>query len=205
MARPSNTATRRLQIADALLRVMARRGYEGASIAEIAAAAGLAPGLVHYHFAGKRDILAFALDLLATRHAARLDGALAAAGPSPARRLSAFIDAHLARGAAADPVALACWVTLGGEALRDQAVRAAYARAVADTSARLRALLDQGVRARVFSCRPADAAAAILAAIEGCFVLSAAAPGTIPRGSAARSVKRMTASLVGVASLAAAA
>ena len=47
MARPSNTEERRQQIVQGLLRVMAERGYERASIAEIARAAGLTPGLVH--------------------------------------------------------------------------------------------------------------------------------------------------------------
>lgn len=36
MARPGNTVERRAQIARALLKVMARRGYDGASIAAVA-------------------------------------------------------------------------------------------------------------------------------------------------------------------------
>ena len=56
MARPSNTEERRQQIVEGLLRVMAERGYERASIAEIAKAAGLSPGLVHYHFTEKQEL-----------------------------------------------------------------------------------------------------------------------------------------------------
>ncbi|HEY4122015.1 MAG TPA: TetR family transcriptional regulator, partial [Byssovorax sp.] len=48
---------RRAQIVAALARVMAARGYERATVAQIAAEAGLAAGLVHYHFASKRDVL----------------------------------------------------------------------------------------------------------------------------------------------------
>ena len=41
MPRPSNTAERRAQITGALVKVMARRGYDGATIADIAKAARL--------------------------------------------------------------------------------------------------------------------------------------------------------------------
>src|ERR1051325_1811277 len=57
MPRPSNTALRQDQIKDALLSVMAERGFDAATVAHIAQAAGLAPGLVHYHFASKQQIL----------------------------------------------------------------------------------------------------------------------------------------------------
>ena len=70
MARPSNTDERRLQIMGALVKVMARRGYDGASVADIARAARLTPGLVHYHFKNKQEILLAALrDLVARRDA----------------------------------------------------------------------------------------------------------------------------------------
>ena len=64
MARQSNTDERRAQIATALVDVMARRGYDGASVADIARAAGLTAGLVHYHFETKHAILIEALDRL---------------------------------------------------------------------------------------------------------------------------------------------
>ena len=56
MSRASNTDDRRAQIVDALIAVMAKHGYDGASIADIARKAGLAPGLVHYHFDSKLEI-----------------------------------------------------------------------------------------------------------------------------------------------------
>jgi TetR/AcrR family transcriptional repressor of bet genes len=57
MPRPSNTAERRAQIIEGLLNVIAADGYEGATIASIAKAAGLGSGLVHYHFTTKQAIL----------------------------------------------------------------------------------------------------------------------------------------------------
>src|SRR3954469_22131911 len=110
MPRPSNTELRQEQITQALVKVMARRGYDGASIGDIAKAARLTPGLVHYHFKSKQEILLEALGGLGTRHLARLDDRLVAVGGDPAAEVEAFIDLHLGLGADADPEALACWV-----------------------------------------------------------------------------------------------
>src|SRR5688572_20835936 len=107
MARPSNTEERRAQIAAGLMRVMARHGYDGASVAQVAAAAKLTPGLVHYHFKNKREILLEALDQLMRRHRERLETKLAAVGADPLKQVHAFIDFHLGLGADADPEALA--------------------------------------------------------------------------------------------------
>jgi TetR/AcrR family transcriptional repressor of bet genes len=191
MESPSNTDARRLQITRGLEVVMAKRGFDGASIADVAAAAGLTAGLVHYHFGNKLEILVALLDGLVARHDADLEAALRKAAGEPERELSAFIDFHLSRKAAA-PETLACWITLSGEALRQPAVAAPFEAAIARTVTRLSEILRRGVAARAFECaRPRAAAAALVAAIQGYFVLSATARTTIPAGSAARAVKQM--------------
>ena len=73
MPRPSNTEERQAQITGALMKVMAKRGYDGASVADIAKAARLTPGLVHYHFKSKQEILLAALRDLVARHDANLE------------------------------------------------------------------------------------------------------------------------------------
>jgi AcrR family transcriptional regulator len=45
------------QIVDAAGRVMARQGYGGTTMKDIAAEAGIAPGLIHYYFDSKEDLL----------------------------------------------------------------------------------------------------------------------------------------------------
>jgi len=77
MSRRPNTDERRAEIVTGLLAVMAERGYDGASITDIAASARLAPGLVHYHFSTKLEILIEATRRLASDHQAALDRALA--------------------------------------------------------------------------------------------------------------------------------
>ncbi|MFP2912882.1 TetR family transcriptional regulator, partial [Pyxidicoccus sp. 3LFB2] len=131
MPRPSNTEERRQQIVDGLLRVMAERGYERASVGEIAKAAGLSPGLVHYHFSEKQEILLTLVEQLASRVRARVATRLAKVKGDDARaRVDAFIDAFLATGADAAPASVASWVTISAEAIRQPEVRAAYENVV---------------------------------------------------------------------------
>jgi TetR/AcrR family transcriptional repressor of bet genes len=192
MPRPSNTEERRAQITAALVKVMARRGYDGASIADVARAARLTPGLVHYHFANKQEILLAALDDLVARHQAGLDARLAEAGGNPAAEVGAFIDFHLRLGADADQEALACWVLLSGEALREPKVQAGMEKALAAISGRLVDIIRRGAERRVFSCEdPRAAAGALVATIQGYFVLAATARRLIPKGSAARATRQM--------------
>ncbi|HEY3451320.1 MAG TPA: TetR/AcrR family transcriptional regulator [Myxococcales bacterium] len=197
MGRPSNTDERRLQILTAMIRVMARRGYDGAAIGEIAKAAHLTAGLVHYHFKSKEEILLAALDFISAAHLARLDQAIAQAGGQAVEEVGAFIDVHLGLGTYADPEALACWNLLSGEALRNRKVRERFERALAQIVRRLAASIRRGQEQWEFSCDDVDAAAAALVAtVQGYFVMGASARSTIPKGSAARSTRKMAEGLL---------
>jgi TetR/AcrR family transcriptional regulator, transcriptional repressor of bet genes len=191
MGRPSNRGARREQIVDGLLTVMARKGFEGATITEIAKAAGLAPGLVHYHFRDKQEIL---LELVARLSAVlenRLRGRLLAS-KSPREALDAYVDAHLATGADADPKAVASWVALGAEAVRQGKVKQAFVKALNRDHLRLQRLVQEALESTDdMDPRISEVAAPLFAAIQGFFLLSAVAPGSITEGSAATDVKRM--------------
>jgi TetR/AcrR family transcriptional repressor of bet genes len=195
MARPSNTEERRQQIVEGLLRVMAERGYERASVAEIAKAAGLSPGLVHYHFEGKQEILLTAVEQLAARARARVKARLERAKGEARTQVDAFLDAYLATGEDADPSAVAAWVTISAEAIQQPEVRAAYEKVVRADLGHLEELVGAVTGRR----RARAIAAGLFAAVQGYYVLSAAAPGLIPSGSAAATVKRMAAGLLDTA------
>src|SRR5215207_4597951 len=107
MARPSNSEERRGQIVDGLLEVMARQGYAQATVAAIGKAAGLTPGLLHYHFETKQDILVALVEQLTGALALRVARRLEAAGEGPRARLHAFLDAYVGLGEDADPRAVA--------------------------------------------------------------------------------------------------
>lgn len=197
MARPSNTEERRAQITGGLAKVMAKRGFDGASVAAVAKAARLSPGLVHYHFKNKQQILLALLNDLVAQHAAGLDARLQVAQGDPIDELVAFIDFHLGVGADADPQALACWILLSGEALRSQAVRVEFEQALQSIIARLREILRRGAASGTFTTASVDAAAsALVATIQGYFVLAATARSAIPSGSAAACAKQMAEGLL---------
>ena len=133
-------------------------------------------------------------------HGERLSFALAQAG-DPVKEVHAFIDFHLGLGAAADPEALACWILLSGEALRDAKVRGEYGKAMGAIVGKLFLAIARGVEQGVFRCGDVKAAAsALVATIHGYFVLAATARTLIPKGSAASSTKRMAAGLLGIRS-----
>jgi TetR/AcrR family transcriptional regulator, transcriptional repressor of bet genes len=191
MPRPSNRTQRREEIANALMRIMAKKGYEGAALSDVAAEANLTQGLIHYHFKDKLEILLEAQRMLMSRHMVALGTAIQSAG-SPSRQVAAFIDFHLGLGATKDPEALACWITLIGEAIRHQAVRDDFEQLTSSLSKMLAAIVKQGISGKVFRCNaPLVAAAALVAAIQGYLVLAATARSVIPKGSAAASTKAM--------------
>lgn len=197
MARPSNKQERRRQIALGLKKVMAAKGYEGASIAEIAAAAELTPGLVHYHFKNKQEILLELLQVLVSQHNDTLEARLSAHAGHPLDQLEAFVDFHLGIGADANPETVACWLVISGEALRQPEVQAAFEVAISGYTDRLATIIKEGLDKSLFQCHaPAAAASALIATIQGYFVLSATARNQIPRGTAASCTKKMARGLL---------
>jgi len=195
MVRTPNTHERRKQIALALQQVMAKKGYDGASIQDIAAAAGLAPGLVHYHYKTKQEILLALLDHLVEMQTERLRGAME--GATGLEALDHFINAHLALGRSADPGALACWIALSGEAIRQPEVGDAFGQALTAFRGQLVAILKEGEASGAFKCPdPEIAASAVFAAIQGYYAIAANARVLIPKGSAAPAVRSMARALL---------
>lgn len=195
MSRPSNTDERRQQIVQGLLEAMAERGYGGASIQSIARAAGLTPGLVHYHFESKQQILIELVRTLSDRVRARYERR-ARGARDPWKRLHAFIDAHLALGDDADPQGVACWVAISAEALRQAEVRQVYEQAIRADLALLQGLVREVLEAEERPVRQAARiAAGLMAAVQGSYQLAAIAQ-VAPAGFAAPSVRAMAQGLV---------
>jgi TetR/AcrR family transcriptional repressor of bet genes len=190
--RPTNREERRSQIVEGLLRVMSKQGYANATVAAIGEAANLTPGLIHHHFESKQQILIQLVETLQQRLELRIESRLERAGPEPEERLFATLDAHVALGSDADPGAVAAWVVIAAEAVRDPEVATLYRQALASGVSRLRRLM---AACLVERGRPVSGArrmaAGLMAAIEGAFQVSAAAPGLLPRGFAAPALRRM--------------
>ena len=194
MARTSTSAPRRAQIVGALQSVMARHGYERATVQAIAAEAGLAPGLVHYHFKNKQEILVSLVATLAEVGQARF-AHLVGDASAPEARLRAWIEARLGLGDGAAPEVVAAWVMIGAEAVRQPEVREAYGRAVAAELALLTGLLADCLRERGRAEEDSSAearrlAAGVLALMEGAYQLACAAGDVMPQGYAAEAALR---------------
>jgi TetR/AcrR family transcriptional repressor of bet genes len=191
MSRKPNSEQRRAQIVQALMDTMAEHGYDKATIQLIARRAQLTPGLLHYHFHSKADILLALVDRLAGAARQRYL-ALARDAASAGQRLDAYIDARLGLGEGADAGAVAAWVVIGAEAVRQSEVRAAYQHAIDSDMALLRELLAASLAALGRSRANVQAlAAALLALMEGTFQLASAAPACMPVGYAAPMARQL--------------
>lgn len=184
MARKQNREERRAEIVQALLRVMAHRGYERATVQAIAREASLTPGLLHYYFASKQEILVALVGTIAEVSEHRF-AALLAEAEGPDARLGAYIRARLGMGPGAAPEIVAAWVMVGAEAVRQPDVRQVYQQVIAAELRRAETLI---VDALTASGRQPDGAHAIAAGLvalmQGAFLLVSAAPDALPVGYA---------------------
>ena len=190
MGRPSKRDERRRELVAAFARVLADHGYAGATVAAVAAEAGVAPGLVHHYFDGKHELLEALLDSLLAGFRARVRGfeheGLEREGEGDP--LLAYVDGALKLDARADVTAARCWVGVLAEAVRDPAL-----------FRRVRGMVDVEIAAiqRRSGGRLSDHdAGAILAYILGALVLGAFAPKKVA-GFAAPGLRRLVASLGG--------
>lgn len=191
MGRPTNRTERRREILDAFRQVVATSGYERATIALTAERAGLLPGLVHYHFENKQELLTALFEELADGLVARYTALKAGGDGGPRGDLDAFVAAHLGLGADADESSVAAWVALSGEALHNEELLARLEARIAADLAVLEDIVKRILEAE--GKRKAGAkvvAAAIFSAIQGAFFLGVATPRLIPRGFAAPAIQR---------------
>jgi len=163
MGRPSVRERRRAEIVEAFARVLAAHGYSGATIAAVAQEAGVAPGLVHHHFANKADMLASLLADLMDRFRRRTRSIEASAEP-----LTAYAAAAVRLDATADAIAARCWVGVLAEAVRNPTLFAQVRRLVDSEIEAIR-------RRSSYRFSPHDAGA-VLAFVVGALVLGAFAP-----------------------------
>ena len=119
MTQRMNTETRREQIASAALALLAERGSEGFTLAELAEGVGLVPSAVYRHFEGREDVLEAALDVFRDRVYRLVDAARnEAENPLMALELLLTRHAKLIESGGAVPHIMASMNVLGGRAAR---------------------------------------------------------------------------------------
>ena len=119
--------SRRLQLIEATARCLARDGLAGTSVRQVAAEAGVSPGLVRHHFQGMHDLVAETYRATGKQIAAVLDAALNEAGPSAEARLRAFVDASF-RPPLLEPDRLAVWLAFWSLTRSDPEIRGIHAK-----------------------------------------------------------------------------
>lgn len=189
---------RRAQIGRAMLELMAEHGYADASMQRLAERADITQGLIHYHFANKRKILLYVLDMLVERQLAALRAVLGDE-PSAPDALRAVVELFLATGERARPKDVAVWIVIGAEATRDASVRRRFVRALRAFADPLEQILRDGVASGELGTRGQSieaCVAAILAVIQGYYTIAAVDRALVPEGSAASATWRMITGLL---------
>lgn len=113
--RKASKETRRLQLIEATIDSLSKRGYSETTMADVADGAGLSRGIVNFHFESKDKLLVATLQFMAEEYAAHWRGALERAGPDPAQKLAALVAADFDR-AVCNRRKLAAWCAFWGEA-----------------------------------------------------------------------------------------
>lgn len=188
MARIDVEAIRREQIVAAALAVLARRGFEGATMRDIAAEAGASTGMVTYHFASKEDVLAAALAAVAAGFAAAVDAAVAGVD-DPRAALLAAADACVPDGADGAR-AQVLWAEVWARASRSPALRDAHAALYDGWRRRLARLVRAGAATGAFREVDATAWAAGFAALLDGLALHVVLHGDALPPAAARAALR---------------
>lgn len=192
MPRPSNKEVRRKQIVQGLLEVMSEKGYENASIQAIGKACGLTPGLIHYHFKSKQEILVALIKSLSSLAQERYEGILEGA-KNPREKLEAFIEAALSLGEGADEKAVSAWVVIGAEAIRQPEVQVLYQEIIERNKLELMKRLascNLQENAQLTDNRIENIAMMSLSSIVGAYQLATTAKDISPRNYASNTLKK---------------
>ena len=174
LARPSGSTRER--IVAAAYRVLSEQGSHASSIKEIAKAAGVAPGLVHYYFESKEQLL-----LEVTRDCCRLyreEMSALSLPADPIARTRALLEFSKRRGLAS-PDWYRLLVDLDALALRDQALAREVAGLRKEIRDHVALLVGDAEGALGFSLGPSrDALAAVLmGSVDGLIVQRLIDPG----------------------------
>jgi AcrR family transcriptional regulator len=89
--RKATRPVRRQQLIDSTIAVLARKGYAGLTVADVAKEAGLSAGIVIFHFNSKDELLAAVLGALAAEYRTHWEASMTAAGAKAGERLKALL------------------------------------------------------------------------------------------------------------------
>lgn len=161
------TDERRRQIFIGLFHSVVKKGFSNCTISEIAKAANVSRGILHYYFKNKQDMLLELMRVLGNTHYEGLQGMIAETD-DPREKLKGIVRFHYLDDSKPFHDTAGVWVEFWGQAPHDREVRAA----VSAIQSRLRTLIadlivegmDKGVFRRV---DPQCTASVIMSMMEG--------------------------------------
>lgn len=158
--------TRRADLIAAAARSLAEVGVAGTSVREVAARAGVSPGLIRHHFGSMDNLIAETYRSVGDRVSATIDAAVLDAGDDPLAQLDAFLGANF-RPPILDADLLSTWLAFWSLVRRDSRVRDVHAEIYAGNRAQLERILTAiaASRAQPFDVRLT--AIAISAMVDG--------------------------------------
>ena len=116
IGRKASKEVRRQQLIEATIDVMARKGYAGTTMLDVAKAAGLSSGIVNFHFETKEKLLVETLKYLADEYRANWHEALEwRPAPTPTDKLKALLFSDF-NPEICTPRKLAAWCAFWAEA-----------------------------------------------------------------------------------------
>ena len=113
--RKASKETRRQQLIEATIDLLAKRGYSETTMADVADGAGLSRGIVNFHFESKEKLLVATLQYMADEYSQHWRAALQKGGDDPARQLFTLVAADFDRSIC-NKRKLAAWCAFWGEA-----------------------------------------------------------------------------------------
>jgi AcrR family transcriptional regulator len=142
-----DAAVRRAALIEAALASLAEKGVGAVTVRDVAARAGVSPGLLRHHFGSFANLLAEAYRHTVETVDQRLDAAITAAGSDPADRVNAFLQASF-QPPIVDRDLMAAWLGFWGLVRSDPAAAAVHAEAYEAYRGRIETLLADLAAAR---------------------------------------------------------
>ncbi|MGW4501591.1 TetR/AcrR family transcriptional regulator [Micromonospora sp. NPDC004336] len=184
--------SRRQDVSEAVWRVLAEHGFGGLTMRAVAAALGSSTGLVTHYFAGKRELIAHALDILEVRTAQRPRRAAPAPGLAALRTQILNILPLTPDAAAMNRI----WVGSWDVALADPELFAAQSLRYERIRAGLRACVEDAQRlGELPAGDPAGLATTVLSFTHGLVVQALFDPERLPATTQTRLVDDFLAAL----------
>lgn len=188
MGRHKNTDLRRKQIIEGFAEAISEVGYTGASIAVIAQKAKLTPGLLHYHFKSKEEILKSLIKEMSAYISGRIELKLEAINkPTQVNRMAQVIGAFLDLDSGSNLIFVKCWTVIFAEAATNKKVRDLVHQGLIEQLDEIKKIAHE-IRSEDKKRSVDELASLILAAIQGYILIGTVAPDLIPRGSASKMV-----------------